>query len=182
MTIIKSEKFGRGKAAQRIDPEAVDPEMRRALGDLASSVMTIDDRVAYYADKLGIYDSGPYLQLPEKMMDKVRAYMVVKHGMRHDEFMEMPFPEILRILKGDAEALAELDRLPAKSIQPDTSTLTETECELLEHVPSGGKPPITGSAIAKLAGRDNGSPERTALSNLKKRGIIDNKGHGYFRP
>jgi len=103
MTIIKSEKFGRGKAAQRIDPEAVDPEMRRALGDLASSVMTIDDRVAYYADKLGIYDSGPYLRLPESMMDKVRAYMVVKHGMRHDEFMEMPFPEVIRILKDDWE-------------------------------------------------------------------------------
>ncbi|MFH1745826.1 MAG: hypothetical protein ABIG44_02160 [Planctomycetota bacterium] len=124
MTIIKSEKFGR----------PTDPEMRRALGDLASSVMTIDDRVAYYADKLGIYDSGPYLQLPEKMMDKVRAYMVVKHGMRHDEFMEMPFPEILRILKGDAEAQAELDRLPVDSQDGDADEITQKEAAQIAEV------------------------------------------------
>jgi hypothetical protein len=77
----------------------------------------------------------------------------------------------------NAEITLILNWLAIAKSPPPRIDLNETERNIVEAI---GDSVLRGDKIAKLAGYPFNSNFKTTLSSLKKRGILDNKGRGYF--
>jgi hypothetical protein len=104
-------------------------------------------------------------------------------------------PTVERLLKTAEEVHQLVSNLLARLISPSRTpipagnqeqspdpfggpTLNDAESNILEALDTI---PMTGEQLAEKAGYPFNSNFRSTLANLKKRGILDNRGRGYFR-
>jgi hypothetical protein len=121
--------------------------------------------------ELGRLLPGPDTPDPK---DKIWRYLIAEYGFSPRVLSGMSYKDMKRYVE------ARQAPKPPSNTRPE---LNDTELNGAEQciLEALGDKRLTGQTIAELAGYPFNSNFRTTLAGLRKRGIIGNKGRGYFR-
>jgi hypothetical protein len=104
-------------------------------------------------------------------LSKMEPVLIQKCSISPKETEDLRWIQILALLRE-----AELQAPTEENIQKKMLPLNEAEQNIIEAL---GKATLTGEEIGKKAGYPYNSNFKTTLSNLRKRGILENKAPGY---